>query len=531
MTADADIPYARELLRLAKERATGILAAVYGEQRREVHMREGRVAFATTSLDTERIGRLLVRSGDLEDKDVSEAVASATDSDALIGQWLVAQERITRAKLQWGLRQQCERVTCASFAWPAAELAFDERVEEPRGFQDFSLPVTNLVLEGSRRFLPPALAIDVLNGIGERCELAENFDEVLREVRIGPEEERVLGLLDGKRTADEIARLTLLDVDDVYKITAGFALVGAIQVPAPRPLWDRPTDRIDVTVWDQETDPEGIKPRNITGRGQARTGMETAKSAETARPPEPNTDEHTLPREDATPVAVPDTLAIARDALPGDDSILTLDDEKATASWREQLDTSTESLLVWFDGQRTVGEILELLEEDEDSVVTIARLVRDGYLSVAGNGTGTHEPPQPRTAAEELQSLQAMAPKDAAAPVDLAAQPAADEASESSAEPDPDDEGSMAGALLQQADRLVAAGARAVDAGNYGHAARFFQRALRKSPDHADALLGLGTSRYGMNDRSGARIAWESFLRVEPDGALSDRIRSVIDDL
>jgi hypothetical protein len=54
---------------------------------------------------------------------------------------------------------------------------------------------------------------------------------------------------------------------------------------------------------------------------------------------------------------------------------------------------------------------------------------------------------------------------------------------------------------------------------------------LRKAPDHADALLGLGTSRYGINDRGGARLAWESFLRVESGGELADRIQRILSNL
>ena len=82
--------------------------------------------------------------------------------------------------------------------------------------------------------------------------------------------------------------------------------------------------------------------------------------------------------------------------------------------------------------------------------------------------------------------------------------------------------GPSAGALAPEADRLIAAGRQAEDAGDLRAACERYRQAIALAPEHPAAHLNLGIALEGLGDLAAAQRMYEAALAVDPGNAYAN---------
>ncbi|MDP3939062.1 MAG: DUF4388 domain-containing protein [Deltaproteobacteria bacterium] len=192
---------------LSMSRLTGILLLIIdGNHEKSLHFNKGELVFASSSASEDRLGEVLVRLGQLNQRQL-EAVSIKFPGNMKIGRFLVQQELISPQGLWEGIRQQVREIF---FGFLEAEhgvfFLLDAR---PSASEELNLSLTthNLLLEGVQRK-------DELAHFRKRI---QNDEVILRKRHPLPTKEltanerRLLNLVDGKQDISQLSRLSQLE--------------------------------------------------------------------------------------------------------------------------------------------------------------------------------------------------------------------------------------------------------------------------------------------------------------------------------
>ncbi len=212
------IPVSNLLLLLSKLQKTGILKFMFKEAVKSLYFKNGKVVFATSSIDDDRLGESLIRNGKITEEQLNIAAKEISPSRKL-GKILVDKGFITARDLFLGVRVQIEEIVLSLFQFESGYFEFKEG-----NFTDLAanIPINlmNTILKGLRKsnkkakpefFLP---SFDILLGVRENItdlELDQKESEVVSYVRAKKTVNEIIALKDSKLT-DALVRLLNLEV-------------------------------------------------------------------------------------------------------------------------------------------------------------------------------------------------------------------------------------------------------------------------------------------------------------------------------
>jgi hypothetical protein len=235
---DFRLPDVLRLISLARK--TGVLRVSSAGHRGSVYFRSGEVYFAEVSSDRVSVGQRLVDAGLLAGEALDAALARSDESGRPVAEILRTSAGVPQAGLERAVRDQIEDATFELMRWGEGEFAW-------QGDQQVNLEVSaavtvdDLILEAARRL--DELAVRERKVVSERSipTLSAAFASAADPITISPEQWRILALLDGRRSARQIALLAGMDVEealrDLYRLVTG----GVVEVtdpaePEPAPM-------------------------------------------------------------------------------------------------------------------------------------------------------------------------------------------------------------------------------------------------------------------------------------------------------
>jgi Putative Zn-dependent protease, contains TPR repeats len=232
---EASLPDVLQLLALGKK--SGCLAVADRQNFGYVYFDEGRICYASIVNRRDRIGDLLVKNGRVSPEQLEEAIALQEQRrDSKLGELLVEISAVTRKDLEDYMRIQIEEAVYYLFTWTQGTFNFEAGM---RPDQDFLVRINpeSLLLEGARR-------VDEWSLIEKKIPSFDLIFAVDREhvsdtdVELEPAQERLLGLIDGRRDVQDLIEESGLVEFEVGKalyglVTAGFVRrVGTSATPA-----------------------------------------------------------------------------------------------------------------------------------------------------------------------------------------------------------------------------------------------------------------------------------------------------------
>lgn len=216
---------------LAMGRKTGCLSVTDRSNFGYVYFENGRVIYASLLNRPDRIGELLVRNGVVSETQLDEAVAVQEErrGGTPVGEVLLERGAITTDDLHRFIRVQIEEAVYHLFSWSRGTFHFDaDQRPEEEGFYLVDIPAESLLLEGARR-------VDEWSLIEKKVPSFDLVFEVVKNPSDDPDVEleerqfRILGLIDGERTVEEIVSASGMVEFDVGKALYGLIQAGFVE--------------------------------------------------------------------------------------------------------------------------------------------------------------------------------------------------------------------------------------------------------------------------------------------------------------
>jgi tetratricopeptide (TPR) repeat protein len=203
---------------------TGCLSITDRERFGRIYFDAGRITYAHVVNRRDRLGDMLVAEGVVTEAQLAEAVQEqGRDPGRRLGQIMVEKGWLDRDALQERITAQIEEAVYFLFTWSQGSFFFE--VEQQPDETDFLVSINpeSLLLEGARR-------VDEWSVISKKIPSLEHVFDVDRDrlhgaaLELTPEQERILPLLDGTATVEEVA-----DRSGLAEFDAGKALYGLLQ--------------------------------------------------------------------------------------------------------------------------------------------------------------------------------------------------------------------------------------------------------------------------------------------------------------
>ncbi|MEX0907013.1 MAG: DUF4388 domain-containing protein [Gemmatimonadota bacterium] len=209
---------------LALGQKSGCLAVADGSRFGQIYFDKGRINYARVVNRRDRLGDILVRDGVLGQEQLEDVLKrQSREPDRRVGELLVANEYISRDDLTRYIRLQIEEAIYHLFTWSRGNFFFEVDARPDEADVVVSINPESLLLEAARR-------IDEWGEVEKKIPSLDLLFDLERErvassgVSLTPEQQRVVPLLDGTRTVQEI-----VDATGLTEFDAGKALYGLIQ--------------------------------------------------------------------------------------------------------------------------------------------------------------------------------------------------------------------------------------------------------------------------------------------------------------
>ncbi len=238
-----EVTVPRLLVAYHQARTTGALHLTRGKVKKVIFIREGQPTFAASNLASERLLTFAARSGRLSDSDAEAAYRLAQETGRRVGELLIELGVLDRAGLADLVRDQVRSMLWDCFAWREGTFRIDTETARNEPLR-LRLPLQDLVLEGTRRAVPPELL---------ETELA---DDLLLAPEPAPaipvealpltaDEAWLLSQIDGTKTVADLLTLSELPPDHARALLRA---TRQLRTAAPRRLGPPATDRIGFLV-------------------------------------------------------------------------------------------------------------------------------------------------------------------------------------------------------------------------------------------------------------------------------------------
>lgn len=194
-----------------------------------IYFTDGRVTYASVLNRPDRLGEILVQNGVISRAQLSQAMEQQGRAPgAKLGRVLVQLEAMSEDDLRRYMTLQVSEAVYHLFTWTQGSFSFDpdrppEHAEET---ELVAINAENLLLEGARR----------VDEWGEIEKKIPSFDLIFSkskepdaDVDLTPQERKLLPLIDGERTVDDLVTLSGLVEFEVGKAAYGLIQAGFIE--------------------------------------------------------------------------------------------------------------------------------------------------------------------------------------------------------------------------------------------------------------------------------------------------------------
>ncbi|HEU0053625.1 MAG TPA: DUF4388 domain-containing protein, partial [Longimicrobium sp.] len=228
---EAALPDVLQLLAMGQK--TGCLSLTDRSNFGYIYFDRGRITYASIVNRRDRLGDLLVKNGLLAAEELFAAIdEQGKNPSHRLGEILVRRGSITRDQLEQYIRIQIEEAVYLLFTWAQGTFQFeaDQRPEE--GAMLVSINPENLLLEGARRIDEWSLIEKKIPSLELVFAVDEGRD--IAEAELSDEQRKILPLVDGRRSVQEV-----IDESGMVEFDVGKALFGLIQAGFAHPVGRR----------------------------------------------------------------------------------------------------------------------------------------------------------------------------------------------------------------------------------------------------------------------------------------------------
>jgi len=198
---------------------TGMLTVRLEEKEAYVFFRAGAVIYAASNQETLRLGPLLTRKKMLTPEKADEIDDLMLRSGGRWGDLALQQGAMNQSDLDDYLKIQVSEVIYDAFVWKSGEFSFYDGIDLPPNAVTISIDLSNLIMEGARRIDEWAECLRLLPDSSVIFRVVA--DPEAEKITLSLDEWRILFLINGQRTLEELCRATESEAFQVYRLVYG----------------------------------------------------------------------------------------------------------------------------------------------------------------------------------------------------------------------------------------------------------------------------------------------------------------------
>ena len=213
---------------------TGTLHLFHDKKELRIFFDRGAVVFATSNEEKFRLAAVLVRKKKITEENWKRLEGLMLQQGEKFGKVAVAEEILTEKELQKYLKLQVSEIIFGGFEWDEGKFHFTDGLELPDFAVTISIDLTNLVMECTRRIDEWTYFSAQFPSDQIVFRLAANM-EAQKKINLSLEEWKILFLINGKRTLEQICSESTDDPLDVYRVVYGLfvnRLLEIVESPA-----------------------------------------------------------------------------------------------------------------------------------------------------------------------------------------------------------------------------------------------------------------------------------------------------------
>jgi len=200
-------------------RKTGMLTLTNAGREAYVFFREGNVVYAASNDESLRLGPMLIRKRKL-------STIQAEEIDDLMlrsgGSWrdiAVQSGTFSATQIDELLKVQVSEVIYDAFVWKGGAFGFYDGIDLPANAVTISIDLPNLIMEGARRINEWEECLRLLPDSGVVFRVVSSPDT--EKITLSLDEWRVLFMINGQRTLEDLCRETETEAFQVYRLVYG----------------------------------------------------------------------------------------------------------------------------------------------------------------------------------------------------------------------------------------------------------------------------------------------------------------------
>jgi len=209
-------------------RKTGMLTLTLAEKEAYIFFRAGSVVYAASNQESLRLGPILARKKKLSRDQAAEIDDLMLRSGGRFGDIALQKGVVNQSQLDDFLKIQSSEVIYDAFVWKSGDFAFYDGIDLPPNAVTISIDLANLIMEGARRISEWEECLRLLPDSSVAFRVAA--DPEAEKITLTLDEWKILFLINGQRTLEDLCRDTDADAFQVYRLVYGLLANKLIQV-------------------------------------------------------------------------------------------------------------------------------------------------------------------------------------------------------------------------------------------------------------------------------------------------------------
>lgn len=204
-------------------RKSGTLNLVSSNRESFIYFENGSVIYASSNQEKFRLGAILIWRKKITPEQWRSMEKVMLEQGEKFGKVAVEQKLLSEDELRDFLKIQVSEIIYDCFVWDEGKFSFLERMQLPPHAVTISIDLSNLIMEGARRIDEWERCLQLLPDKNVRLKVISS-PEAREKITLTLDEWKVLFLINGARTLEEICDIAEEDRLHVYRIIYGLIM-------------------------------------------------------------------------------------------------------------------------------------------------------------------------------------------------------------------------------------------------------------------------------------------------------------------
>lgn len=219
-------PLPEVLLTIHKHRVPGVVECSRGDEIKHVFIDGGNIIFASSNQTTDSLGDRLLSAGRITQDQYDESVRRLTSegNGKRQGAILVEIGALQPKDLFVNVVEQVQSIVWSIFDWDRGTVVFEPGRRKKTEFIKLAIPIPQAVMRGIRVMSEPKRLLARVGG--RQTVLERDPDRITVDIKLDPDEQSMLAMVDGRRSLQEIIENAPVPTPLAARLVYGLHILG-----------------------------------------------------------------------------------------------------------------------------------------------------------------------------------------------------------------------------------------------------------------------------------------------------------------